>query len=98
MACLTDSKVQQQLGVTDDHTHYLMPHLQDTNNLALFQMDQQGFDGQMFIACLEVIPDTAPVTIKHSQARVEALSKAKTYGAKLSATGGGHGRQTCYVE
>ena len=90
MACLTDSEVHQQLGDTDDHTHYLMRHLQYANNLALFQMDKQGFDGKFCIARLEVVPDTAPVPIKHSQARGEALAKAKTHGAKLTATGGRH--------
>ena len=30
------------------------------------------------------------ITVKNSQARVEALAKAKTHGAKFTATGGGH--------
>ena len=67
-----------------------MRDLQDSNNLASFQMDQRGFDGIMSHARLEVVPDTKPITINHSQAQVKALAKAKTRGAKFIATGGGY--------
>ena len=67
-----------------------MRYLQDANDLDLFQMDQQGFDRKMFRARLEVVPETAPITIKHSQARAEVLAKAKTHGSKFTVKGGGH--------
>ena len=37
---------------------------------------------------IEKLPEKAPTTVKHSQVRAEALEKAKTRGAKFTATGG----------
>ena len=67
-----------------------MHELQDANDLAVFQLHQRGFYGSMISARIEKVPERAPITVKHSQARVEELEKSKTYGDKFTATGGGH--------
>ena len=90
MACLIDTKIRRQLDDADDHTNNLMRDLQDTNDLAVFKLSQQGLDGSTISVRVEKVPETEPITVKHSQAQVGALANAKTHGSKFTVTGGGH--------
>ena len=59
-------------------------------DLAVFKLTQHGFDGKFLGARIEKVPGVTRITVKHSQDRIVALAKAKSHGAKFTATGGGH--------
>ena len=90
MACLSDPKVRREIGDADDATNEVLRALQAANDLAVYMANDRGYDGNLFAAKLAEPERTRPVTVKHSQARVEALAKASTHGAKFTATGGFH--------
>ena len=90
MACLTDTKVLWKLGNSDDHTNNLMRDFQDANDLAVFKLSQQGLGGSMLSVRVEKVPETEPITVKHSRDWVKALANLKTHRAKFTATGVGN--------
>ena len=71
MACLADPKVRRELGDAEDETNDLMRALQDANELAGHLLESRGCNGRCFLVKLnEVEVDLAPITVKHSKARV----------------------------
>ena len=91
MPCLSNPKVRCQLGDREDDTGDLMRDLQHANDLAVYQLDHRAYDGSVWAAELEEVPeDDAPVTVKHSAARVNVLASRTTTSGKFAVTGGYH--------
>ncbi len=90
MVCLTDKNVRPELGDKEDRTNIVMNLLKEANTLAVFHLESNGYNGDLLASTIGKVPDTGPITIKHSQARVKLLVQASTHGSNFCVTGGGH--------
>jgi len=90
-ACLSDTKVRRELGDGgDDNMDLLMMQVQNANDTATHALTQAGFRGDILKAKIDKPKAAQPIEARNSQARIEALAKAKTHGQKFYVTGGSH--------
>ena len=90
-ACLNDPKVRRELNVRDDGTNDLMRDLQRANDLAVHSLKNKGYDGGVFAAEIERVPENnEPITKKHTTDRMNVLAKRTTTMGKYAVTGGCH--------
>lgn len=67
-----------------------MTQLQMANDLAVYQLKERGYNGDVFALKLKVVKKQQSITVPHSKESIPALAANASHGHRFTCTGGSH--------